>query len=143
MRFWDSSAVVPLLALEEQSLWAQRLLRDDPVGIVWALAPVEVRSALVRRHREGSLSESALATARNRARHFFTAVAQVVALEQVVERGLRVLDLHSLRAADALQLAAALVASHERPQDLPFVTLDERLGEAAEREGFPLVSPEK
>lgn len=140
---WDSSAVVPLVALEAQSVWAQGLLRDDPVGIVWALSPVEVRSALVRRHKEGSLSALTFATARNRAQHFFTAVAQVVVLEEVAERARRVLDLHPLRAADALQLAAALVASRERPQDLPFVTLDERLGEAAEREGFPLVSAKR
>lgn len=106
----------------------------------WALSPVEVHSALVRRHKDGSLPASVFATARNRAKHFFTAVAQVVVLEQVAERALRVLDLHPLRAADALQLAAALVASRERPQDLSFVTLDEWLAEAAGREGFPLVS---
>ena len=60
-------------------------------------------------------------------------------LDLVVERAQRVLDLHALRAADAAQLAAALVASGERPRELPFVTLDRRLAEAAEREGFPLV----
>jgi predicted nucleic acid-binding protein len=79
--------------------------------------------------------------ARSRAKLVYSAMAQIVVLEQVAERALRVLDLHTLRAADALQLAAALVASRERPQDLPFVTLDEHLAEAAEREGFPLVSP--
>jgi uncharacterized protein len=141
MRFWDSSAIVPLVAFEEQSLWAQGLLRKDPVGIVWALSPVEVHSALGRRHREGTLTKAAFAATRNRARHFFAAVAQIVVLEQVSERALRVLDIHPLRAADSLQLAAALVASRERPQDLPFVTLDERLAEAAGREGFPLVLP--
>ena len=142
MRFWDSSAIVPLLALEEKSAWAQALLRDDPVGIVWALSPVEVHSALVRRRREGSLTAPDFTAARSRAKHCFAAMAQVVVLEQVAERALRVLDLHTLRAADAMQLAAALVASRERPQDLAFVTLDERLAEAAEREGFLLVSPE-
>ena len=142
MRFWDSSAVVPLLVSEDQSARALELLRLDPVGIVWALSPVEVHSALVRRRRDGSLATPDFAASRNRAKLFFSAMAQVVALEQVAERAVRVLDLHPLRAADALQLAAALVASRERPQDLPFVTLDERLAEAAEREGFPLVSPE-
>ena len=140
MRFWDSSAIVPLLVLEERSAWAQELLRDDPVGIVWALSPVEVHSALVRRRRQSSLAAADFTAARSRAKHFFAAMAHVVVLEQVAERALRVVDLHTLRAADATQLAAALIASRERPQDLPFVTLDERLAEAAEREGFLLVS---
>jgi predicted nucleic acid-binding protein len=141
MRFWDSSAIVPILVLEKQSAWARDLLRDDPVGIIWALTPVEVHSALVRRRRERSLVARDFTMARSRAKLVYSAMAQIVVLEQVAERALRVLDLHTLRAADALQLAAALVASRERPQDLPFVTLDEHLAEAAEREGFPLVSP--
>lgn len=44
--------------------------------------------------------------------------------------------LHPLRAADALQLAAALVLSDFEPRTLPFVTLDDRLASAARREGF-------
>jgi predicted nucleic acid-binding protein len=44
-----------------------------------------------------------------------------------------------LRAADALHLAAALVACEERPHLLPFVTLDGRLEDAARREGFTVL----
>jgi predicted nucleic acid-binding protein len=50
----------------------------------------------------------------------------------------RLVRLHPLRAADALQLAAALVACHHEPGTLPFLTADERLAEAAQREGFLL-----
>jgi hypothetical protein len=46
---------------------------------------------------------------------------------------------HDLRAADALQLAAAITASEDRPETLPLVSLDRRLAEAAEREGFTIV----
>ena len=56
--------------------------------------------------------------------------------EKIAERALRVCDLHDLRSAEALQLAAALLACRERPRDLPFVPLDARLAEAADREGF-------
>ena len=142
MRFWDSSAIVALLVREPTSSWAQRLWREDPSGLVWALSQVEVHSALRRRHREKRLSVQAFAAARRRALNTFSRLAHVVAVEQVADRALRVLDLHSLRAADALQLAAALVASQERPRVLPFVTLDSRLGEAAAREGFPLLTVE-
>jgi predicted nucleic acid-binding protein len=55
----------------------------------------------------------------------------------------RLLRVHPLRAADALQLAAAIIAAEDDPRSLPFVTLDDRLALAAEREGFPVVDPAK
>ena len=48
----------------------------------------------------------------------------------------RLLRVHPLRAADALQLAAAYVAAERRPATLQFVTLDDRLRLAAMKEGF-------
>ncbi len=78
--------------------------------------------------------------ARRRSERLFAALSHIVAMEQVCERAIRLLDLHDLRAADALQLAAALVASGERPQSLPFTTLDQRLGLAAQAEGFPVAT---
>ena len=84
------------------------------------------------------MTRRAFDDARHRAERLFAALSHIVALEQVSERALRLLDLHDLRAADALQLAAGLVASGERPQTLPFATLDHRLALAARAEGFPV-----
>ena len=53
----------------------------------------------------------------------------------------RVLRTHALRAADAFQLAAAIVAADGEPRSLTFVTLDARLALAAGREGFPVIEP--
>ena len=50
-------------------------------------------------------------------------------------------ETHPLRAADALQVGAALVAAEESPATLEFVTLDRKLAVAAEREGFRVVGP--
>jgi predicted nucleic acid-binding protein len=138
MRFWDSSALVPLIVGETATPWARRLLRSDPAAIVWTLSQVEVRSALSRRLREKALTRRIFDDARRRSERLFAAVSHVVALEQVSQRAIRLLDLHDLRAADALQLATALVASAERPQTIPFVTLDQRLALAARSEGFPV-----
>jgi hypothetical protein len=44
-----------------------------------------------------------------------------------------------LRSADALQLGAALVSADSNPDGLPFVTFDERLAIAAEKEGFSVL----
>lgn len=140
MRFWDSSALVPLIVGESASPWARKLLRADPASIVWALSKVEVRSALSRRLREESMTRRAFDDARRRGERLFGALAHIVALEHVTERAVRLLDLHDLRAADALQLAAALVASGERPHTVSFATLDQRLAEAARAEGFPVDS---
>ena len=59
--------------------------------------------------------------------------------ESLREDALRFLRAHELRAADAIQLAAGVAAAEGRPTTLAFVSLDDRLAEAAEREGFPVV----
>jgi predicted nucleic acid-binding protein len=60
----------------------------------------------------------------------------------VRQTAIRLLRVHPLRTADALQLAAAIAAAEDHPATLPFVTLDERLAQAAEREGFPVARPD-
>ena len=39
MKFWDSSAVLPLLVPEERSAALIDLFRDDPAAAVWWAAP--------------------------------------------------------------------------------------------------------
>ncbi|MDQ3213571.1 MAG: hypothetical protein M3Q85_12905 [Acidobacteriota bacterium] len=48
----------------------------------------------------------------------------------------RLLRVHPLGAAAALPIAAACVIAERRPRTLHFVTLDERLRQAAAREEF-------
>jgi hypothetical protein len=47
---------------------------------------------------------------------------------------------HELRAGDALQLAAAIVASDHQTSAMEFVTLDRRLADAADKEGFRVIA---
>jgi predicted nucleic acid-binding protein len=49
------------------------------------------------------------------------------------------MDVHPLKAADALQLAAAYRWAAERPDGHEFVSLDGALSRAAEAEGFSVV----
>ncbi|MHC4974262.1 MAG: hypothetical protein ACYTG3_18225 [Planctomycetota bacterium] len=51
----------------------------------------------------------------------------------------RLLGIHNLRAADALQLGAALAAASDDPTAWELVCLDECLARAARREGFAVV----
>lgn len=140
MRFWDASAIVPLLVQEPERARVLALLDEDPELLVWWGTPVECTSALARREREGALAAAGVTEASARLRRLAQAWQEVLAVDHVRATAQRLLRVHPLRAADALQLAAAVVASEHEPASLPFVCLDERLSEAAAREGF-LVLP--
>lgn len=136
MKFWDASAVVPLLVPEAQSEYCFQVLNRDQELLMWCLSQVEVVSALVRRLREGSLELEHFQAAKQRLIHFSMGAYQVIALERVKKRALRLLETHPLRAADACQLAAALVATQEDPARMAMLCFDHRLMAAAEKEGF-------
>jgi predicted nucleic acid-binding protein len=141
MRFWDSSAVVPLVCKEAMSERCRGWLRSDPVMLVWAFTAVEVVSALTRRHREKGIDALRFARAKRRLIALEAAWSAVVHYTAVEARSRRLLETHPLRAADALQLAAALVAVEERTRGVEFLTFDSRLAEAAGREGFDVPDP--
>ncbi|RIH88265.1 hypothetical protein Mlute_00681 [Meiothermus luteus] len=140
MRFWDSSALVPLLTLEPTSSQMLALYQSDPELLVWWGTEVELASALARLEREGALRPEEADQAFARLMALKSAWHEVLPSEEVREAARRFLRVHPLRAMDALQLAAAFVASRGRPSQLTFVCLDARLLLAAKREGFPVLS---
>jgi uncharacterized protein len=138
MRFWDSSAVSPLLVPEAASERMTRLYRADQSQAVWWATSVECTSSIARREREG-LAPEAVRDAIASLSLVASAWLEVEPRSEIRTLAVRLLRSHVLRAADALQLAAAIWAAEHRPAALPFVTLDERLARAAEREGFPVI----
>lgn len=139
MRFWDSSAVVPLLIHQEASASVDAWLAEDSEMAVWTLTGVEISSALRRLVREGLLGEPAARVAEARADQLLKVSHTVVDLEAVKHQARRLLRLHTLRAADSLQLGAAIEWANGRPNTRIFYTLDKPLARAAEREGFGIV----
>lgn len=127
---------MPLVSREAESARSRTWLRKDQVAVVWSLTATEVVSALAHKRREGALSEAHFAAAKRRLAALEQAWSEVAAWDAVRARARRLLEVHTLAAADALQLAAALVLVEERPEGLGFVTFDERLGAAGRREGF-------
>ena len=112
------------------------IAEEDPVMCVWWATEVECVSALARLEREGALTDTATTVALERLdllAESWNEVQPVVGVRGAARRLLRV---HALRAADALQLAAAVIAAEGQPASLEIVTLDERLAAAARREGF-------
>ena len=139
MRYWDSSAIISLLVEEPESGGRAELLRQDPQVVTWWASRVECASALNRLCREMVLDEAGLSQALRNFESLLEACTEVLPSEEVRRRALRLLRIHPLRAADALQLAAALAAAREDPSSLPLVTSDERLRQAAAREGFKIL----
>jgi predicted nucleic acid-binding protein len=136
VRFWDSSAILPLLVREPTSEKIASILRLDPEMALWWATPVECASALARLHREGTLTSSGLGQAQKLLEHLREHAYEVQPVEEVRARAQRLLAVHRLRAADSLQLASALLWCRERPQGVRFVCLDDRLKLAALLEGF-------
>lgn len=138
MRFWDSSAVLPLLVHEATSAAMLAALREDDSMVAWWGTRLECISALCRLERDGALSAEGLSSALADLRRLAACWSEVEPADVLRECAERLLRVHPLRAADSLQLAAAIVAAQHRPSTLLFVCLDGRLAAAAEREGFPV-----
>jgi uncharacterized protein len=140
VRFWDTSALIPLIVSERGTGRAERWLRDDPDVVVWTLTRVELLSALARRRREEPQSARRLLSARREILTAWDRWSEVTAVERVRRYAERVVESHAIKAADALQIAAALVAAEDNPASLDFVTLDSNQAVAAEREGFRVLT---
>jgi predicted nucleic acid-binding protein len=136
VRFWDTSALAPLLIDEPSTPAIRELLASDPDVLVWVLTGVELLSVLGRLGRAAPGLDDVLPAVRLDAMELFKLWATVTHVEGVRRRAERLVGVHPLSAADAMQLGAALLASGDRPETLPLVTLDRNLARAAQLEGF-------
>ena len=134
MLYWDASALASLCLEGEDTGRLRRLVESSLV--TWAVSRVEIASAIERQSREGRLGPEARLRAARALGELADAWTEIQSVAPVCERALRLLAIHPLRAADAMQLGAALVAVSDRTRGHSFVCLDRRLREAASREGF-------
>jgi len=140
VKFWDSSALVPLLAEEGASDRVASIYDSDLEIVVWWGTAIECVSALARLERERRVDASDTGKAFQRLAELRRGWQEIEPVASLREIAIRLLRVHALRAADSMQLAAAIVASENRPPSLDFVCLDQRLAVAAEREGFKVIS---
>ena len=139
MKFWDASAIVPLVVADPKTKTVQGLAAQDATMLVWWATEVECASAIARLERDRALDESAVTQAFDRLKQLAAGWHEVDPSDAIREAAVRFLRVHPLRAADALQLAAAFIAAERRPPSLELVTLDERLAIAARKEGFVVI----
>ncbi len=139
MRFWDTSALLPLLLGEEGHAEVRAILTSDDAMVLWWGSKVEAASAVARLERAGEVSRPSTSKLLKQIEDFAAGAYEVQPAEEVRATACRLLRVHDLRAADALQLAAALVWVEHHPAGAGLVALDRKLRLAAEREGFDVL----
>jgi predicted nucleic acid-binding protein len=137
--FWDTSAVVPLCCHQQTTDAARAASRRFPRQVVWWGTRVEAVSAFSRLRRERLLSDDERSQTILRLTYLSQRWNEVQPVTEVRTLAERLLASHSIRTADALQLAAALLWCRERAHGRPFVAGDGALARTAAAEGFSVL----
>ena len=141
MNFWDTSALVALDSGDTHGDAVRRILEADGSVALWWGAHVEYAAAVSRRERERKLTAQQAATLLRRFNTLAQSCHEVQPAHRIRLLAQRLLRVHPLKAADALQLAAALTVAEDDSASIGFVCFDTRLNRAAAREGFPILGP--
>ena len=137
--FWDTSGIVPLCSLQPQSAPVRQQARVFSRQVVWWATPVEALSAFHRLAREGQLTKAELRQPLARLEYLRARWSEIQPSEDARQTAERLLARYRLRAADALQLAAALIWCADRTRGRVLIGADSILADAAETEGFTVV----
>jgi len=139
MKFWDASAIIPLCIDEAQTRVIQDIAKKDGSFVVWWGSIVECYSAFSRLIRDGSMNRDEDAQLRAVLTSLSETWTEIEPSDNIRDLTQRLLRNHPLRAADALQLAAAIIWTDKTPKGHHFVCLDARLRDAASSEGFTVL----
>ncbi|MEK6769424.1 MAG: type II toxin-antitoxin system VapC family toxin [Gemmatimonadota bacterium] len=139
VKFWDASAIVPLVTAQSASPQVRELADDPGKMVVWWGTIVECQSGLARLRLEGKLSMEAENEARTELTRLSERWTEIVPVESVRLTACALVRRHPLRAGDALQLAAAIHWAGDAVVGRPFLTIDRRLYRAASLEGFAVL----
>jgi hypothetical protein len=146
--FLDSSALVKRYVSETGSAWIQQIT-DPQTGnslFIARITWVEVRSALARRQREGSLTLAAVNQLIQIFRSDLNNQYQVIELDSTLaETAGQLVSQYPLRAYDAVQLASVLriqpAFATTQSTQLIFLTADNRLSAIATALGLLTDNP--
>lgn len=133
--FWDASALVPLCVRQSITPRAIALYKSYEV-VVWWSTPVEIASALARLVRMKQLDSGDWTRASKLANGLVVSWSVIQPSDALRSKAAQLVDRYDLRAADSLQLAAALEWCEDAPHGHVFLTADQKLREAAALGGF-------
>lgn len=131
--------MIPLIFEEMASATVGDLLRRDDDAAVWWGTWAECAIAISRLRREGRLEDEAEEETRVALDQLAEDWSEVRPTEEVRLLASLISKDHPLKAADTLQLAAALRWCGGDTRGRSFVCLDERLRRTAQDEGFDVL----
>lgn len=137
MRFWDSSAVVALVARQRGTTECRALAQADREMLVWWGTMVECECAVSRMVRTGDMPQAAVPAVREAVSRLEW--REIAPSREVRDLAMVLLRRHPLKTGDAFQLAAALSWYAGSALGQPYVTLDGHLAKAASDEGFTVI----
>lgn len=140
----DASAIVKLFVTETGS---ENVVTEQEPFVISALTRVEVTSAIWMKARVGTLTtqQSSLLAAHWRAQlnegqlANGTPIFEVAITADVLHSAARLCGTHGLRAGDAVQLATAFAVRAVEPSCTRYWVFDQRLADAAAKEGFTVI----
>lgn len=121
---------------------AREIIANDSHIVAWWGSSIECFSAVARLSREGQLNEEEEDQVVRLLSILSETWTEIKPGEEIRSQSKRLLRLHPLRAADSLQLAAAIMWADMSPKGQSFVSFDGRLRDAARKEGFRLMPME-
>jgi len=133
--FWDASALVPLYVTQQSTREVSALYQAYDV-VVWWTTPVEIASAFARLLRMNYLDVSTWRQSLDEVLDEAQEWSVLPPTAAIRGKAIEVVGRYDLRAADALQLAAALEWCNEQPPGHKFITTDKKLRDAAMLCGF-------
>lgn len=143
MKFWDSCAIIPLCISEPFSETVRAIAQEDEGIVAWWGTPIECCSAFARYRRENNISMDEERAFRGLVNSLAESWNEIIPSEEARILASRLLLKYPLRAADSLQLAAAVIWSGYQQENYEFVCLDKRLRDAAQAEGFKVLPAQK
>jgi uncharacterized protein with PIN domain len=139
LRFWDASAIVPLIANEPNTTILKDLLRTDESIAVWWGTRVECMSALTRKSRDGEIAWHEVDQGKRVLDILAKSWSHIPPSDSLRDMAEAFIRVHPLKAQDAYQLAAAMRWAKGIPRGKEFVCLNGTLRTAAENEGFTIL----
>lgn len=132
--FLDTSALLKLYVMEEESEAIRSIVDSDADVVVSSLSYVEAHSGLARRLRDGSVARRDVATLIGAFDADWFQYGKVHVDESILRRAAKLCLKHPVRSLDAIQLATALFVSEHQDEPFVFLTSDKRLAAVARQE---------
>jgi predicted nucleic acid-binding protein len=132
--YLDTSSLVKLYVAEAGSVAVRQLVDGAAVVATSVVAYAEMRAALARLRREGTLAAPAFSSAKRQFEEQWPAYLALEATDVVCRAAGALAERHALRGFDSIHLASfAEVARRAGGNDTRFSSFDERLNRAAKK----------